>query len=90
MRPAGARTAFRESDPLSTVRYRIAPRDLHAHLFTVECTVDDPDEGGQRFVLPTWTPGSYLIREFARHVVAVRASAGGEPLRVDKIAKDTW
>jgi len=75
---------------LSTVRYRIAPRDLHAHLFTIECTVDDPDCGGQRFVLPTWTPGSYLIREFARHVVAVRASASGAPMRVDKIAKDTW
>ncbi len=75
---------------MSTVRYRIAPRDLRAHLFTIECTVDDPDGGGQRFVLPTWTPGSYLIREFARHVVAVRANANGAPLRIAKIAKDTW
>lgn len=72
------------------LRYRIAPRDPHAHLFTIDCTIDDPEEGGQRFVLPSWTPGSYLIREFARHVVAARASADGAPLRVDKVAKDTW
>ena len=71
-------------------RYRIVPRDVNAHLFEVDCTVDDPAASGQRFVLPSWTPGSYLIREFARHVVAARATSGGRPVAIAKTAKDTW
>jgi predicted metalloprotease with PDZ domain len=57
--------------------YRIAPRDPHAHRFEVRCTVADPDPEGQRFRLPSWIPGSYLIREFARHFVHVRARRTG-------------
>jgi predicted metalloprotease with PDZ domain len=75
---------------LNPTRYRIVPRDANAHLFEVDCTVDDPAASGQRFVLPSWTPGSYLIREFARHVVAARATSGGRPVAIAKIAKDTW
>ena len=75
---------------MNPTRYRIVPRDANAHLFEVDCTVDDPAVSGQRFVLPSWTPGSYLIREFARHVVAVRAASGGLPVAIAKTAKDTW
>jgi predicted metalloprotease with PDZ domain len=59
---------------MTPVRYRIVPRDPHAHLFAVDCTIDDPARDGQRFALPAWIPGSYLIREFARHVVTIRAA----------------
>ena len=58
------------------IRYRILPRHPEAHLFEVTCTVEDPDPDGQRFALPAWTPGSYLIRDFARHVVRAYANAG--------------
>lgn len=75
---------------MQPTRYRIVPSDVRAHRFEVDCTVEDPASGGQRFALPTWTPGSYLIREFARHVVAARASAGGRPVAIAKVAKDTW
>jgi len=76
--------------PLSSIRYRIAPLDLNAHLFEVRCTVEDPAPDGQRFRLPVWIPGSYLIREFARHFVAVRAEAAGVPVAIAKEAKDVW
>ena len=75
---------------MNSTRYRIVPRDANAHLFEVDCTVDDPAASGQRFVLPSWTPGSYLVREFARHVVAARATSGGRPVAITKTAKDTW
>ena len=73
-----------------TTRYRIAVLDARAHLFEVACTVDDPDSSGQRFRLPAWIPGSYLIREFARHFVSVRAEAGGTAIAIAKEAKDLW
>lgn len=77
-------------NPVAVVAYRIAPLDPLAHLFEVRCTVADPDAGGQRFRLPVWIPGSYLIREFARHFVAVRAETQARPLAIVKEAKDTW
>lgn len=75
---------------MTPTRYRIVPRDPHGHRFAVDCTIDDPAPDGQRFALPTWIPGSYLVREFARHVVAVRASAGGRDVPIAKAGKDHW
>ncbi|MDR0576054.1 MAG: PDZ domain-containing protein [Candidatus Accumulibacter sp.] len=72
------------------VRYAIRPARPAAHRFTVSCTVAAPDPAGQRFALPAWIPGSYLIRDFARHVIAIRAEAGGKPVRLDKLDKHTW
>jgi len=72
------------------VLYRIVPRDPEAHLFEVRCTVQAPDPNGQCFALPAWIPGSYLIRDFARHVIDVRAASGRRPVPIAKIDKDTW
>lgn len=67
------------------VRYRITPKNPRAHLFEVELVVDKPDPQGQRFSMPAWIPGSYLVREFARHVVQIEANV---PL--EKLDKHTW
>lgn len=45
------------------IRYSILPSKPEAHLFEVRCTVDNPDPWGQKFSLPAWIPGSYMIRE---------------------------
>jgi len=74
----------------STVRYRIAPADPHAHVFEVMLEVDSPDPAGQVFALPAWIPGSYMIREFARHVSGLQARQGRRRLTVDKLDKHTW
>lgn len=76
--------------PMQATHYRITPLDPKAHLFEVRCTVDDPDPAGQRFRLPAWIPGSYLIREFARQFIDVRAESNGEPVAIRKEAKDVW
>ncbi len=75
---------------LPPTRYRIAPHDPHAHLFEVSVTVAHPDATGQAFTLPTWIPGSYLVREFARHFVAVRAECDGRAVAIAKTRKDGW
>jgi len=42
-------------------------------------------------IMPNWTPGSYLIREFAANVDRISASSGdGSSLSVKKITKDRW
>ncbi len=72
------------------IRYRIRPADPAAHLFEVTLTVDAPDPQGQRFALPAWIPGSYMIREFARHIGRVEARSAGRRVRIGKTGKHDW
>ncbi|MGN6702045.1 MAG: M61 family metallopeptidase, partial [Burkholderiaceae bacterium] len=74
----------------SAIRYRIVPKDPGAHLFAVSVTVDAADPDGQRFLLPAWIPGSYMIREFARHIVTIRAESAGRAVALTKLDKHTW
>ncbi|HEY5623854.1 MAG TPA: PDZ domain-containing protein [Gammaproteobacteria bacterium] len=63
--------------------------DLNRHLFEVDCRIDHPD-AQQSFSLPSWIPGSYLLREFARHVVEISASSEGRAVPVTKVDKNSW
>ncbi|MDW5418020.1 PDZ domain-containing protein [Iodobacter sp. CM08] len=72
------------------ILYKIVPASLHAHLFHVSITINKPDKNGQRLWLPTWIPGSYLIREFSRNIVEIRAESAGKPVMLDKCDKHTW
>lgn len=72
------------------IHYRIDPIDPHGHRFQVTLTVREPDPLGQRLALPAWIPGSYMIREFARHILAIAAHDERGIVRLDKLDKDTW
>jgi predicted metalloprotease with PDZ domain len=74
----------------SSIHYSIFPSSPEAHLFAVSCTVAEPGPGGQQFSLPAWIPGSYLLREFARHVVRIRARSGRQAVPIAKLNKNTW
>jgi predicted metalloprotease with PDZ domain len=86
------KTAMQNSTAAASapIRYRVRPADPGAHCFEVAVTVTVPDPDGQRFALPAWIPGSYLIRDFARNVLEVEARAGEAPLAIEKIDKSTW
>jgi predicted metalloprotease with PDZ domain len=71
-------------------RYSIRPANPAAHLFEVRLTVANPDPEGQVFSMPAWIPGSYMIRDYARHVVGVRAESDGVGLTVSKLDKSRW
>ena len=70
--------------------YRISPKNPAAHLFEVVVTVAEPDPDGQVFAMPAWIPGSYMIRDYAKHVVAVRAESDGRDVAVEKLDKSRW
>lgn len=72
------------------IQFRIQPVRPEAHLYEVSCVIPDPDPAGQRFSLPAWIPGSYMIREFAKHVVEIAADAGGDPVALVKLDKSSW
>jgi predicted metalloprotease with PDZ domain len=72
------------------VQYTIVPIDLAAHLFNVTVTVAMPAPDGQAFALPAWIPGSYMIREFARNIVRIRAESQGAAVALTKLDKHSW
>ena len=72
------------------IHYSIVPIDPHAHLFEVVLRIEHPDANGQEVFLPVWIPGSYMVREFARHVEAVTATSGGRPVVIEKATKTRW
>lgn len=72
------------------IQYTIVPKDLAGHLFNVTVTVAEPSPDGQVFALPAWIPGSYMIREFARNIVRIRAEAGGAAVGLTKLDKHAW
>ncbi|MEM9057196.1 MAG: PDZ domain-containing protein [Pseudomonadota bacterium] len=74
----------------TAVQYRITPANPAAHVFNVECTVREPAPEGQRFTLPVWIPGSYLVRDFARHVLSFEASCGDETVAIAKTGTSAW
>ncbi|MBD3165881.1 PDZ domain-containing protein [bacterium] len=60
-------------------------------LFTVEATFPNRPGRATTLRLPVWSPGSYLIREYAKNVVDLEAyDAKGRPLEVVQTAKDRW
>lgn len=41
--------------------------------------------------MPVWTPGSYMVREYSRHLENVSAATvTGTPLAIEKISKNRW
>lgn len=72
------------------ILYTIVPKDLAGHLFNVTVTVAAPDPEGQVFALPAWIPGSYMIREFARNIVRIRAESAGQDVALVKLDKHSW
>ena len=57
------------------VRYRVEIEDAHAHLFRVTMQLPRP-RPDQVVQLPVWIPGSYLVREFSRHLSGLAARQG--------------
>jgi predicted metalloprotease with PDZ domain len=69
------------------MRYRLSFPEPHSHLVHVEMRVDRPGPSTE-LVLPVWTPGSYLVREFARHLEGFSAEdERGRSLRWERIDK---
>lgn len=73
----------------SAPHYRVAFDDRAQHLLRVSLTLPAP-AARQGLSLPVWLPGSYLLREFARHVQDLRGTQGGSPVRIEQVDKTRW
>lgn len=76
--------------PSSGVHYDIKAADCAGHYFDIHLHVEQPDPEGQCLRLPAWLPGSYMIRDFAKHVIEFSAHHGQQTLHHHRTDKQTW
>jgi predicted metalloprotease with PDZ domain len=69
--------------------YTLTFADPAGHLLDIAMTLPSPT-ADQRVAMPSWIPGSYLMREFARHVVTLSAQQSGHEIKTEKVDKATW
>jgi predicted metalloprotease with PDZ domain len=73
------------------INYYLSMPEPHTHYFEVKTVLTEISANYVDVKLPVWAPGSYLVREFAKHIDSFEAKAAdGSPLKFDKINKQTW
>lgn len=73
------------------IRYTITDIDIAKHLFCVCLSIPSASAVGHILSLPAWIPGSYMIRDFAKHITQLSAQTQtGEPLDITAIDKQRW
>lgn len=73
------------------LHYRICVHDAKAHVFAV--TIEVPITQAEQpltLSLPAWIPGSYMIRDFAKNITALRAEMDNAPISIQHQDKQTW
>ncbi len=72
------------------IRYTLSFEQYYQHLISV--SIKFKAQPQQKIWMPTWIPGSYLIREFARHVESVTACSieNNQRIKLQKISKNHW
>lgn len=71
------------------VHYEVAIPDVHTHLFHIRLTIAQP-AAQQLLQLPAWIPGSYMVREFSKHLQELQAQQEGSSPTLTQLDKHSW
>lgn len=86
--------ALAQSPNESNISFTVSMPKPWTHLLEVDMRVQIPANlnvpNGTDLIMPVWTPGSYLIREYERNVQDFAADANGRALEWQKVNKNTW
>ena len=70
------------------ISYQITPCP-QKHLYQVQLSFI-ATAAHQELSLPTWIPGSYMVREFSKNIIALSVNQAQIALRSSQINKNTW
>ncbi len=73
------------------INYSISPLNINSHLFSISLTFNVTANKPYTLSLPSWLPGSYMIRDFAKNIIEINATAedNSSPILI-KNDKQTW
>lgn len=87
----GASSLNKIKNSLPEINYTLSFEKPFTHYCEVLINIKDINQDSIIFLMPVWTPGSYLIREYSRNVEGIFASgADGKNLDLEKINKNSW
>ena len=72
------------------ISYTVTFPEAQAHYADVEMNITGLNQSSLDLKMPVWTPGSYLVREFAKNIESFTASANNKDVDAPKINKNTW
>ena len=72
------------------VGFEVSFKEPQAHYVEMEMTISGLAKDYVDVKMPVWAPGSYLVREFAKSVEDFSATAGGKPVKFEKVRKNAW
>ncbi len=72
------------------IAYTVTFPEAQAHYADVEMDITGIKQSTIDIKMPVWTPGSYLVREFAKNVESFSALSNGKALASPKITKNCW
>ena len=73
------------------IRYSLRFPAPHTHYVEVEARVPVRGSSEVEMMMAVWTPGSYLVREYSRHLEEISATgSGGKALKLSKVRKNRW
>ncbi|WP_165010329.1 M61 family metallopeptidase [Neisseria yangbaofengii] len=71
------------------INYTISFRPL-SHEYQITLSLNQDNDLPIEFSLPNWVPGSYLIRDFSRHITQLSASCNGHTVALTQLTKNKW
>ena len=71
------------------LRYNIMAHTL-AHQWQICLSLTQTDNLPLHLSLPNWVPGSYLIRDFSRHIIQIEATCNGVRAQISQTGKNHW
>lgn len=75
---------------MATIDFHVHMDAPDTHTFKVHMHIPASELETVEVHLPVWTPGSYLVREYARHINALHATDHEGPIPVEKTQKNSW
>ncbi|BDX06772.1 M61 family metallopeptidase [Planctobacterium marinum] len=73
------------------LQYKIAISSISQHVFDVELEIDNRQYDTLNLSLPTWIPGSYMVRDFAKNILQICAlNEKGNTLAIEQKDKQSW
>ena len=82
--------AMPDAVELAPISYTVKITDPKTHYIEVEAVIPTDGKAEVELFMAVWTPGSYMVREYARHVENLVAKDDKRSLKVEKSRKNRW
>jgi len=78
--------------PIAPIHYRVAMSEPQSHEFHITMEIPAfPGKDSIEVVFPAWAPGSYLVRDFSRHIYDLEMrDRAGKAIPCERIDKQRW